>query len=179
MELVIILLALSLLMFVAYRGFSVILFAPICALFAVLLTNPDWVLPFFSNIFMEKMVGFIKAYFPVFLLGAIFGKVVEMSGIAESIAKSIIRMIGTKRVVIIMEHVNKYGESKVKTSCTLPLTGSQVVNRLITDKAVFDFTESGMVLIEALNGLTVEDIRAVTEANFTVSPELERMPVGE
>lgn len=100
MELIIILLALSLLMFVAYRGFSVILFAPICALFAVLLTNPDWVLPFFSNIFMEKMVGFIKAYFPVFLLGAIFGKVVEMSGIAESIAKSIIRMIGAKRAIL-------------------------------------------------------------------------------
>ncbi len=100
MELVIILLALSLLMFVAYRGFSVILFAPICALFAVLLTNPDWVLPFFSNIFMEKMVGFIKAYFPVFLLGAIFGKVVEMSGIAESIAKTIIRMIGAKRAIL-------------------------------------------------------------------------------
>ena len=86
---------------------------------------------------------------------------------------------GAKRVVIIMEHVNKYGESKVKSSCTLPLTGSRVVNRLITDKAVFDFTESGMVLIETLNGLTVEDIRAVTEANFTVSPELERMIVGE
>ena len=86
---------------------------------------------------------------------------------------------GAKRVVIIMEHVNKYGESKVKSSCTLPLTGSQVVHRLITDKAVFDFTDAGMVLIETLAGLTVEDIRAVTEANFTVSPELERMPVGE
>jgi len=86
---------------------------------------------------------------------------------------------GAKRVVIIMEHVNKYGESKVKTRCTLPLTGSQVVNRLITDKAVFDFTESGMVLIETLNGLTVEDIRNVTEADFTVSPELERISIGE
>lgn len=86
---------------------------------------------------------------------------------------------GAKRVVIIMEHVNKYGESKVKSSCTLPLTGSRVVHRLITDKAVFDFTDAGMVLIETLAGLTVEDIRAVTEANFTVSPELERMPVGE
>lgn len=86
---------------------------------------------------------------------------------------------GAKRVVIIMEHVNKYGESKVKTRCTLPLTGSQVVNRLITDKAVFDFTETGMVLIETLNGLTVEDIRNVTEANFTVSPELERISIGE
>ncbi|WP_026828675.1 3-oxoacid CoA-transferase subunit B [Exiguobacterium artemiae] len=86
---------------------------------------------------------------------------------------------GAKRVVIIMEHVNKYGESKVKTRCTLPLTGSQVVNRLITDKAVFDFTEAGMVLIETLDGLAVEDIRNVTEADFTVSPELERISIGE
>ncbi|MEH7464712.1 GntP family permease [Bacillus thuringiensis] len=100
MELVIILLALSMLMFVAYRGFSVILFAPICALFAVLLTEPTYVLPFFSNIFMEKMVGFIKLYFPVFLLGAIFGKVVEMSGIAESIAKTIIQIVGVKRTIL-------------------------------------------------------------------------------
>ncbi|WP_026679244.1 GntP family permease [Fictibacillus gelatini] len=100
MELIIILLALGLLMFVAYRGFSVILFAPICALLAVLLTDPGYVLPFFSNVFMEKMVGFIKLYFPVFLLGAIFGKVVEMSGLAESIAKTIVRLIGAKRAIL-------------------------------------------------------------------------------
>ena len=100
MDLIIILLSLGLLMFVAYRGFSVILFAPICALFAVLLTEPSHVLPFFSSIFMEKMVGFIKNYFPVFLLGAIFGKVVEMSGLAESIAKTIVRSIGAKRAML-------------------------------------------------------------------------------
>lgn len=100
LEIVIILLALSLLMFVAYRGFSVILFAPIFALFAVFLTEPSFVLPFFSNIFMEKMVGFIKLYFPVFLLGAIFGKVVEMSGIADSIAKTIIDLVGEKRTIL-------------------------------------------------------------------------------
>jgi len=100
MEILIILLSLGLLMFVAYRGFSVILFAPICALFAVLLTEPSWVFPFFSNIFMEKMVGFIKLYFPVFLLGAIFGKIVEMSGIAESIAKTIIQLVGAKRAIL-------------------------------------------------------------------------------
>jgi H+/gluconate symporter-like permease len=100
MDLIVILLALGLLMFVAYRGFSVILFAPICALFAVLLTEPGYVLPFFSGVFMEKMVGFIKNYFPVFLLGAIFGKVVEMSGLAESIAKTIVRWIGAKRAIL-------------------------------------------------------------------------------
>ncbi|MBV7506134.1 GntP family permease [Bacillus sp. sid0103] len=100
MQLLIILLSLGLLMFVAYRGFSVILFAPICALLAVLLVDPSHVLPFFSGVFMEKMVGFIKSYFPVFLLGAIFGKVVEMSGIAESIAKTIVRLLGAKRAML-------------------------------------------------------------------------------
>ncbi|MCM3787792.1 GntP family permease [Domibacillus indicus] len=100
MDLLVILLALGLLMFTAYRGFSVILFAPICALLAVLLTEPAHVLPFFSNIFMEKMVGFIKLYFPVFLLGAIFGKVVEMSGIAESIAKTIVKFVGARQAVL-------------------------------------------------------------------------------
>ncbi|MFE7495240.1 GntP family permease, partial [Bacillus velezensis] len=100
MDIVIILLALGMLMFAAYRGFSVILFAPICALFAVLLTDPSFVLPFFSNIFMEKMVGFIKLYFPVFLLGAVFGKVVEISGLAESIAKTIVKLVGAKRAIL-------------------------------------------------------------------------------
>ena len=88
MDLIVILLSLGLLIFVAYKGFSVILFAPICALLAVFLTEPSNVLPFFSNVFMAKMVDFIKNYFPVFLLGAIFGKVIEMSGIADRIAKA-------------------------------------------------------------------------------------------
>jgi H+/gluconate symporter-like permease len=99
MDLFVILLALGLLMFVAYRGYSVILFAPICALLAVVLVAPSHVLPFFSGVFMEKMVGFIKSYFAVFLLGAIFGKVVEMSGIAESIARTIVRVLGAKRAM--------------------------------------------------------------------------------
>lgn len=100
MELLVILLALGLLMFMAYRGYSVILFAPICALLAVVLIAPHHVLPFFSGVFMEKMVGFIKSYFAVFLLGAIFGKVVEMSGIAESIAKTIVSWLGAKRAIL-------------------------------------------------------------------------------
>ena len=76
---------------------------------------------------------------------------------------------GAKRVVVIMEHVSKYGESKIKKVCTLPLTGKKVVHRLITDLAVFDFTEQGMVLIETAAGVTVEEIREKTEAHFTVS----------
>lgn len=79
---------------------------------------------------------------------------------------------GAKRVVVIMEHVNKHGESKIKRVCSLPLTGQQVVHRLITDLAVFDFTPEGMVLIETASGVTVEEVKEKTEAVFTVSPLL-------
>ena len=72
MSFLIVLAALCFLMFVAYRGYSVILFAPVAALGAVLLTDPSLVAPMFTGLFMDKMVGFLKLYFPVFLLGAIF-----------------------------------------------------------------------------------------------------------
>jgi H+/gluconate symporter-like permease len=85
MDLLIVLAALVFLMFVAYRGYSVILFAPIAALGAVLLTDPSLVPPMFSSVFMEKIVGFVKNYFPVFMLGAVFGKVIELSGFSKSI----------------------------------------------------------------------------------------------
>ncbi|MBI0576828.1 CoA transferase subunit B [Neobacillus cucumis] len=78
---------------------------------------------------------------------------------------------GAKRVVVVMEHVNKNGESKIKKACTLPLTGKQVVHRLITDLAVFDFTPEGMVLVETQPGITVEDVDKNTEAAFNVSQE--------
>ncbi|MGL4668713.1 MAG: GntP family permease, partial [Saezia sp.] len=80
MDLIIVLAALCFLMFFAYRGFSVIIFAPIAAMAAVLLTSPIDVAPLYSGLFMDKMVGFVKNYFPVFLLGAIFGKLIELSG---------------------------------------------------------------------------------------------------
>src|SRR5690606_8636174 len=80
MDFVIVLAALCFLMYVAYRGHSVILFAPVAALGAVLLTDPSLVAPMFTGLFMDKMVGFLKLYFPVFLLGAVFGKVIELSG---------------------------------------------------------------------------------------------------
>jgi 3-oxoacid CoA-transferase subunit B len=79
---------------------------------------------------------------------------------------------GAKRVVVIMEHVNKNGESKVKKECTLPLTGKQVVHRLITELAVFDFTPEGMVLVQTQEGVTVDHVIENTEATFTVSKEL-------
>jgi len=100
MTLIIVLAALFLLMFIAYRGFSVILFAPVIALLAVLLTDPGMVAPMFTSVFMEKMVGFLKSYFPVFLLGAIFGKVIELSGFSKSIVTSIISMVGAQRAIL-------------------------------------------------------------------------------
>jgi H+/gluconate symporter-like permease len=92
--------ALAFLMFVAYRGYSVILFAPIAALAAVLLTDPQAVLPIYSGLFMENMVGFVKNYFPVFMLGALFGKVIEQSGFARSIVSSVIKVVGAERAML-------------------------------------------------------------------------------
>jgi 3-oxoacid CoA-transferase subunit B len=79
---------------------------------------------------------------------------------------------GAKRVVVIMEHVTRAGDSKVKRTCSLPLTGQRVVHRLITDLAVFDFTDDGMVLVELQDGVTLDEVRAGTEAPFTVSDAL-------
>jgi H+/gluconate symporter-like permease len=100
MDLLIVLGALVFLMFVAYRGYSVILFAPIAALGAVLLTEPSLVPPMFSSVFMDKMVGFVKSYFPVFMLGAVFGKVIELSGFSKSIVSAVIGVLGRERAVL-------------------------------------------------------------------------------
>jgi H+/gluconate symporter-like permease len=100
MSFLIVLAALFLLMFVAYRGFSVILFAPVCAMLAVLFTDPSLVPPMFTGVFMDKLVGFVKLYFPVFLLGAVFGKVIELSGFSKSIVASVIKAVGRERVIL-------------------------------------------------------------------------------
>lgn len=99
MNILIILLALSLLMFIAYRGFSVILFAPVAAILAVVLTDFHLALPMFSGVFMERMATFVKLYFPVFLLGAIFGQVIEISGFARSIIQWVVRVVGCQRAI--------------------------------------------------------------------------------
>ena len=77
---------------------------------------------------------------------------------------------GAKRIVVIMEHVNKHGESKVKRSCTLPLTGKGVVHRLITDLAIFDFTSKGMELVGVQEGISLQEVYEKTEAHYIVNP---------
>ena len=96
----IVLLALGLLMLAAYRGYSVILFAPLAAMLAVLLTDPSAVPGVFTGLFMERMVGFLKLYFPVFLLGAVFGKLIELAGFSQSIAAAVIRLVGQQRAIL-------------------------------------------------------------------------------
>jgi len=100
MSFLIVLAALCFLMFVAYRGHSVILFAPVAALGAVLLTDPALVAPMFTGLFMDKMVGFLKLYFPVFVLGALFGKLIELSGFSRSIVAATIRVFGAGRAML-------------------------------------------------------------------------------
>ncbi|MBK5275717.1 MAG: CoA transferase subunit B [Desulfuromonadales bacterium] len=79
---------------------------------------------------------------------------------------------GAKRIVVIMDHVNKQGESKILNRCTLPLTGKGVVNRIITDRAVLDVTPDGLLLVEMAPGHTVEEIRNCTEPQLRVAPGL-------
>ena len=100
MDFLIVIAALVFLMFIAYRGYSVILFAPVAALGAVLFTDPSLVAPAFTGLFMDKMVGFVKLYFPVFMLGAVFGKVIELSGFSKSIVSSVINLVGRERAML-------------------------------------------------------------------------------
>jgi 3-oxoacid CoA-transferase subunit B len=75
---------------------------------------------------------------------------------------------GARKIIVIMDHVNKAGESKILKECTLPLTGKGVVNRIITERAVMDVTENGLKLVEVAQGFTVEDIVNSTEAALLI-----------
>ncbi len=78
---------------------------------------------------------------------------------------------GAKRIVVMMEHVNKAGEPKVLRRCSLPLTGQGVVHRVITDRAVLDVTPKGLVLVEVAPGYSAADVRACTEPELLLAPQ--------
>jgi H+/gluconate symporter-like permease len=99
MEVIIIILSLVLLIWFAYRGYSVIFFAPIFAVLAAVASGLP-VMPTYTELFMIKAVTYVKAFFPVFLLGAIFGKIMEETGMAQSIAKTIIKSLGPKHAAL-------------------------------------------------------------------------------
>jgi 3-oxoacid CoA-transferase subunit B len=73
---------------------------------------------------------------------------------------------GVKRVVVIMDHTSKAGETKLLKQCSLPLTGKRVVNRIITNLGVFDVVKGGLKLVEAAPGVTHEEIVSSTEATL-------------
>jgi 3-oxoacid CoA-transferase subunit B len=88
------------------------------------------------------------------------GKLVKgMGGAMDLVA-------GVKRIVVVMDHCNKKGETKVLKACTLPLTGKGVVNRIITDLCVFDVVEDGLKVIELAPGVSLQDVKENTEATI-------------
>lgn len=88
------------------------------------------------------------------------GKLVKgMGGAMDLVA-------GVGRVVVVMDHTSKHGESKVLNACTLPLTGKGVVNRIITNLGVLDVVPGGLKIVECADGVTEADLRGATEATL-------------
>ncbi|WP_025917328.1 GntP family permease [Herminiimonas sp. CN] len=102
MDVLVIIASLTFLVIMAYRGFSVILFAPLAALGAVLFIDPAALGPVYGAVFMEKLVTFVRNFLPVFLLGAIFGKVIELSGNAKAISSAVVKLLGSKRAQLVI-----------------------------------------------------------------------------
>ncbi|WP_170761740.1 CoA transferase subunit B [Ruegeria lacuscaerulensis] len=73
---------------------------------------------------------------------------------------------GVGRVIVVMDHTNKHGKSKLLKKCTLPLTGKKVVNRIITNLGVLDVVDGGLKIVELAEGVTEDEIRGATEANI-------------
>jgi 3-oxoacid CoA-transferase subunit B len=99
------------------------------------------------------------------------GKMVKGMGGAMDLVAS------ARRVVVAMEHTTRDGQSKILRKCTLPLTGSRVVDTIVTEMAYMRVTPAGLVIVEIAPGLTVEDVQRATEAKLLASPDLKTMDI--
>ena len=88
------------------------------------------------------------------------GKLVKGMGDAMDL------VAGVGRVVVIMDHANKKGDSKVLKECSLPLTGKSVVDRIITNLGVLDVSKGGLKIVELAEGVSEDELRAATEATI-------------
>jgi acyl CoA:acetate/3-ketoacid CoA transferase beta subunit len=120
-------------------------------------------LPMTSYFSSSDSFGMIRGgHIDLSVLGAM--EVSETGGAMDLVA-------GVKKIVVVMEHTNKAGQSKILKACTLPLTGTQCIDLIISDLAVFTLErgKTGLTLVELAPGVTLEEVTAKTEAAFTAA----------
>ena len=163
-----IVLSLMLLIYLAYRDVSVLVLAPVCALLAVVFDGNLPVLATYTQIFMGSVGQFVKDYFPLFLLGALFGKLMEDSGSAAKIADVIVRAVGVQRTVLAIVlscAILTYGGVSLFRD---PPAGSAISGRLVVTTAKVTGREASKAPAKSLIPIAVPPMNSSTP---TLNPQ--------